>query len=206
MRWLSFLALIPGSHALSERDQLDAAVGRWGRRALPVTGRLVGMLARSGNLELLVAEVGDQLKGAAEGGDVAFRTSWVETSPRSIWETQATETPIRTATCSWVTRAACASRRAAATAHAAGHASRAPLRRAARRLRVWVCAALRLRLSVRGRCRLPSHRSPASRGSRLREEPRGRPGACEATARRGSAFRGPAHRRRRGDREGAVPG
>src|ERR1022692_3295553 len=31
-----------------------------------------------------------------------FRTSWVETSPLSIWETRATETPIRVATYSWV--------------------------------------------------------------------------------------------------------
>src|SRR5262249_5088702 len=29
-------------------------------------------------------------------------TSWVETSPLSIWETRATETPIRSATCSCV--------------------------------------------------------------------------------------------------------
>src|ERR1700722_11389416 len=29
-------------------------------------------------------------------------TSWVETSPLSICETRATETPIRVATCSWV--------------------------------------------------------------------------------------------------------
>jgi hypothetical protein len=35
------------------------------------------VVARSGNLEL---------EGAAEARDVAGRTSWVETSPRSIWE------------------------------------------------------------------------------------------------------------------------
>ncbi len=84
-------------------------------------------------------------------------------------------------------------------------ASLAPLGQAARRP-VPGCAALRVRLPGRGRCQLPTHRSPPSRGSRRREEPRGRPGACAATARRGSAWRGPAHRRRRGDREGAVPG
>ena len=40
------------------------------------------------------------------------------------------------------------------------------------------------------------HRSPASRGSRRRAEPRGRPGACAATARRRSASRGPARQKK----------
>jgi len=43
-------------------------------RARPVLIRpAVGQpaVARSGNLELLVAEVGDEFEGAAEGGDVA---------------------------------------------------------------------------------------------------------------------------------------
>jgi hypothetical protein len=38
---------------------------------------------RSGEFELLVAEVGNELEGSAQGGDEAVRTSWVDTSPLS---------------------------------------------------------------------------------------------------------------------------
>jgi hypothetical protein len=51
---------------------------------------------------LLVAEVGDELEGAAEAATNRLSTSWVETSPLSICETRATDTPIRDETCSWV--------------------------------------------------------------------------------------------------------
>jgi hypothetical protein len=47
--------------------------------------------------ELLVAEVGDELEGAAECGDEAAEHVLGGASPLSIWETRATDTPIRAA-------------------------------------------------------------------------------------------------------------
>lgn len=42
-------------------------------RSLPVVGRPSAVVAGSGDLEQLAAEVGDELEGAAEGGDVAVQ-------------------------------------------------------------------------------------------------------------------------------------
>jgi hypothetical protein len=53
----------------------------------------VESLSQSGDFQLLVAEVGDELQGSSERGGEAVQYFWVDTSPLSIWETPATEAP-----------------------------------------------------------------------------------------------------------------
>ena len=52
--------------------------------------------------ELLSPKSAMSLRVPPSAATNRLSTSWVETSPLSIWETRATDTPIRTATCSWV--------------------------------------------------------------------------------------------------------
>jgi hypothetical protein len=60
------------------------------------------MLGLARDLELLVAEIGDELEAAAERGDEAVQDVLSRDVATLNWEIRVTETPIRVATCSWV--------------------------------------------------------------------------------------------------------
>ena len=62
---------------------------------------LVVSRSKSSILNTVTREVCDELERARAATN-RFRTSWVDTSPLSIWEIRAMETPIQIATCSWV--------------------------------------------------------------------------------------------------------
>ena len=73
----------------------------------PAPGTSFAAFAGSGGLELLVAEVGDEIEGAAEGGDVAVQDVLGGDVASFDLGDRATEIPILMATCSWSFRAAC---------------------------------------------------------------------------------------------------
>ena len=80
--------MVPVTCAVNTSNRFDA--DRW----------MASRLAFSGDLESLVAEVGDELEGSAEASDVAVQDVLSGNVALSIWEARATETPIWMATCS----------------------------------------------------------------------------------------------------------